>query len=203
MSPKPISIDIDKLINLYRSGKSCDDLTGVFGVSRETLLRRLKAAGEPVRQGPAYRTTDTRETKIRRAKTRAAMKLHAGPTEDEVARIFDSLGVAYRQQTVVGHYNIDFTLAELPVAVEIVTGSGNTHVRANRKERIELIRNSGYHVIECIVNFGTVKAPPSVSGMEQLITLAESFGSEPPARGEHRVIRADGEPYAARSRQLD
>ena len=146
-------MSIDKLINLYRSGKSCDDLAGVFGVSRVTLLRRLKAAGEPVRQGPAYRTTDTMETKVKQATT-SAMKLHAGPTEDEVARIFDSLGVAYRQQTVVGHYNIDFTLAELPVAVEIVTGGGNTHVRANRKERIELIRNSGYHVIECLVNFG-------------------------------------------------
>ncbi|MGP5484583.1 hypothetical protein ACTXMZ_16535 [Brachybacterium alimentarium] len=94
-------------------------------------------------------------------------------------------------------------MAELPVAVEVVTGSGNARLRANRAERIELIRNSGYHVIECLVNFGAIKAPPTVSGLEQLIALAESLGSNPPTRGEHRVVRADGEPYAARSRQLD
>ena len=198
--PHPIAIDTNKLVSLYQSGRSCQDLASIFGTSDTTLRRRLKALGVTIRQGPEYRTTDTEETKVRRAVTRSAMTLHAGPTEDIVAAFLDRLGVGYAQQTVAGHYNIDFTLTGYPVAVEVVTGSGNPRLRENRGKRIEFIRSSGLHLIEFIANLGAIKAAPTLRGAEKLVALAQSLGTVPPTYGQYWMLRADGEPYAPRSR---
>ncbi len=44
-----IPVDVDRLVQLYRQGYSTRDIARVVGVSHDTVLRRLKEAGQPLR----------------------------------------------------------------------------------------------------------------------------------------------------------
>ncbi|HOL17330.1 MAG TPA: helix-turn-helix domain-containing protein [Bacillota bacterium] len=55
MGRSKIPVDVDRLIQLYRQGYSTRDIARVVDVSHDTVLRRLKEAGQPLR---AWRLPD-------------------------------------------------------------------------------------------------------------------------------------------------
>ncbi len=50
MGRKRIPVDVQKLIRLYRSGLSTRRIAARMRVSHDTVLRRLKEAGQPLRR---------------------------------------------------------------------------------------------------------------------------------------------------------
>src|SRR5699024_1551009 len=167
----------------YTAGMTCQNLAAVHGVSEATIRRRLKARGVTIRQGPEYRrgAVDTLAPKIARAKTRHARRLHIGKNAVRLADMLRERGIDFDQQTVVGHYNIDFTFAPHRVAVEVVSGGGNPRQRALAGERIEQVRRAGWHVVELDVRSwcgGLTDA-----GADHLVALLHFLSSEPAAPG--------------------
>ena len=43
-------VDLQKVIELYRAGYSTSKIEEMVGVSHDTILRRLKEAGHPIRR---------------------------------------------------------------------------------------------------------------------------------------------------------
>ena len=50
MGRKRLQIDIKKVIRLYRQGLSTRQIAAQINVSHDTVLRRLKEAGQPLRR---------------------------------------------------------------------------------------------------------------------------------------------------------
>lgn len=106
------------------------------------MITRQSAAHE-ARRGQV----DSFETKLARATTRHRLGLHIGPHEVALAKFLDATDLAYEQQTVCHFYNLDFTLTDLPVAIEVTTGSGNSRLSASKHERMTRILEQ-WHVLE-------------------------------------------------------
>lgn len=49
MGRKRIFVDLMLIIEMYRRGLSTRDIAGAVGISHDTILRRLKEAGQPLR----------------------------------------------------------------------------------------------------------------------------------------------------------
>ncbi|WP_371325940.1 helix-turn-helix domain-containing protein [Corynebacterium sp. HMSC065A05] len=197
------NIDIAEVIELYESGMSCQEIAPRFNTSDTTIRRRLKAAGITLRQGPSYRTSNSMEQRLATAFTNCVAPTHIGPNETHFASFLDDLNVRYRQQTIIGHYNVDFTLQELPVVIEVVSGGGNARTRATKFERYEFILNSGWHIFEMRFNGGTSHDTLTREGVEHMISCAKALGSTPPAFGKYRVFRGDGHLVALRGANRD
>src|SRR5690606_23915810 len=96
-------------------------------------------------------------------------------------------------------YNLDFTLAEGAVAVEVVSGGGNPRVAANALQRREHILN-GRHLIE--VRFQShVERVIKPAVVDQLIAFLDEVAGLPAAPGQHRVVRTDGKLMKLRPRR--
>lgn len=63
MSPKKLALDIPKVCQEYREGRSLRDLAREHGCSHVHLWRELLAAGEPIRKA-----TDAQAQKLPKAK---------------------------------------------------------------------------------------------------------------------------------------
>ncbi|WP_366246743.1 DUF559 domain-containing protein [Corynebacterium flavescens] len=132
------------------------------------------------------------EHRLQTALTNCFAPTHIGPNETHFAGLLDDLGVRYRQQTVIGHYNVDFTLEELPVVIEVVSGGGDANSRAIKFERSKLVLNSGWHLFELRLTSDKGCRPLTLDGAEKIIADANTLGSTPPATGKYRVFRGDG-----------
>ncbi|WP_420805240.1 DUF559 domain-containing protein [Corynebacterium aurimucosum] len=117
---------------------------------------------------------------------------HIGPNETHFAGFLNDLGVGYRQQTVIGHYNVDFTLEKLPVVIEVVSGGSSASARAIAFERSKFILNSGWHLFELRLTSDNGYRPVTLDGVEKMIAYADALGSTPPSAGKYRVFRGDG-----------
>ncbi|WP_371326144.1 DUF559 domain-containing protein [Corynebacterium sp. HMSC070E08] len=171
---------------------TCQQLAPVFNTSESTIRRRLSKAGIEIRQGPSYRTKDTPATKRKRAIANFTTPTHIGPNETHFAGFLDDLSVRYRQQTIIGHYNVDFTLEELPIVIEIMSGGGNSRYHATIFERNKFILNSGWHIFEVRLTNDSGAAPLTRAGVEHIISCAQALGSTPPTVGKYRVFRGNG-----------
>lgn len=139
---------------------------------------------------------DLIERREARATTRYMRGIGAGPHEDAFAEMLDDAGIEYRQQVPCGPHNLDFTVSEDLVAVEIRTGSGNHRVAATEIERRERILNER-HLLEIKFNSTCREWHPRV--IEELIAFTNFARDNKPAPGQYRVIRPNGEPYPARA----
>lgn len=152
----------------------------------------LVAAAHAARRGQR----ESLAVRERRAKKREEQRIGIGPHEQAFARMLDVRRIKYRQQTALGPYCMDFTVDEGLVAVEIVSGSGNTRVARNRPQRIESVLEK-HHLFEVRFSSG---GPRVVSErvVDQLVAfLDETRGNEAGAR-QHRVVRPNGDLYPTR-----
>jgi very-short-patch-repair endonuclease len=202
------------VITAYLAGASVLGLATKFGTSRQiinTILDRAgiirRTAGEQERikwrkmsarqrqhqTAAAHETRrgqkDPRKRRKARAQTRHERGLHIGPFERIFAQMLDAVGIKYRQQTPCETYNIDFTLTEHPVAVEIVRGSSR-HSRSYKSRRLSYVLNH-WHLFE-IRTTSAYRTALNPKIVEKLIAFANLTCLAPPPPGQHRVIRADG-----------
>lgn len=212
---------VERIRSLYAQGLSSTDVAVIVGRSEVSVRRTAKVHGfgrdrseamahrwatatPEARQAmlePAHDavrgTTHTLAKRIAHADMVANVDCFVGPHEVTFAGMLDERGIAYDQQTPCGPYNIDFTLAELGVAVEIVAGGGNDRVRADRRNRCEQVLNE-WHLIE--VRFQT-PLPRKISPLvvDEIVAFGELVAGLPAFPGKHRMVRTDGQVIRPRS----
>ncbi len=133
---------------------------------------------------------------IARANTRYQRLIGVGPLEIEFAKLLNTAGIQYSQQVPLGKYNLDFTICENLIAVEICSGAGNNRISKNRFERIKSILNQR-HLLEIRFHTGAPKYfTPNV--INQVITFIDFARLNPTSPSKYRVIRPNGERYPIR-----
>ena len=160
------------------------------GLSKAERAATVSAAHK-ARRG----SKDKIETLLARAATRYVRGVGIGPHERTFAKMLEKAGIPYRQQVPLGKYNIDFTVSEDLVAVEIRSGSG----RAYNFERVHQRRESileHRHLFEVYFTGTSRKLRPKV--IEQLVAFLDFARRNKPAPGQHRMIRPDGDIYLTR-----
>lgn len=210
-------------LRAFQDGGSVKAIAERFGVQRSTIVALLRKHGITPRSRRdamllrmAQATPEERlrlteaahaacrgrrvpeEARINMAKGRERTKSHASDDARFLAGCIEALDVAVTLEKAVGPYNIDIALNELSVAVEIQGGHWHSHGRhgARLAERREYLLSRGWHLVE-IWRFGDFRHFPMQTMAHQLIAMAQGFCPDPSGRGEHRVIRGDGQPVAA------
>lgn len=131
-----------------------------------------------------------------RANSRHHNLIGIGPHEIVLAKLLDAANIQYQQQVSCGKYNIDFTIGEDLIAVEVCAGTGNSRISKRRPKRIEYILNSR-HLVEIRFHTGYARIfSPGI--IEKLVAFIDFARFNPPPPGKYRVIRPDGERYPIR-----
>jgi very-short-patch-repair endonuclease len=182
--------------------ESCEELALDRPFSEATLRRRLGARGVVLRQGPSYARSPTGEENAQRARTRQVRMLHASPNEGILAGLLIDRGEAVLPQAAIGPYNVDLALTEPRIAVEVHGGGYGPRARTNRPRRIEYLRGAGWHVVEILTRYGR-PCPVTGDGADYLVAFAQEARRKPSAPREHRVVWADGSPYAGMALYAD
>jgi hypothetical protein len=113
-----------------------------------------------------------------------------GPHEVVFADMLRAREIGFAQQTALDIYNLDFTLTEYPVAVEIVSGGGSNGRWERLKQRRAYVLNH-WHLFEVQFRKGRrVLAEPVI---DKLVTFAEKVRTDPTPYGQHRVVWPNGD----------
>jgi very-short-patch-repair endonuclease/biotin operon repressor len=212
-----LNLDIDDLVAAHKAGESVKSIAERLGCSRTVVVDRLQKAGvtphsrsEAMRLRQAALSPEERlalaskaheavrgrvhpeEEKIRRAKTRFKKQLGVSPYARELRDALQKLGRRVELEWPLGPYNLDIALDRPPIAVELHGGGWHSvgrHAR-RRAERIEYLRGCGWSVIEV----WQIKAGwDSLAVSYQIQAISKLIGPNPPAIGEHWMLRCDGE----------
>jgi hypothetical protein len=120
-----------------------------------------------------------------------------GPHEVVFAEMLRTRGIGFLQQTALDVYNIDFTLTEYPVAVEIVSGGGaNGRWEALHKRRIHVLHH--WHLFE--VKFRTGRRVFAEPVIDKLIAFAEKVSADPTPFGQYRMVWPNGDEIRTNAR---
>lgn len=168
-------IDIPALLADYQQGESINALAKRFGISRRSIESRLLSNGIQLRtQSDAERlkwskmNPDARERQVAKAHAASKVKFKGIPpsyatlvgksemwqrtgrmtrSEASVSAILTDLGIPHTPQYVVGTYNIDLAVNEMPIAVEVASsGIGKTYGPKLRR-KLEHLFSRGWLVL--------------------------------------------------------
>lgn len=135
-------------------------------------------------------TRDPLERKNARARTNESRLNRVSPEEKVFLSMLINEGIAPRQQTAVGPYNLDFTIDS--VAVEVF--GGGWHAQAERlrqfEQRTRYLFEAGWHVYVVWVE---ARRWPLIDVSQDIIAFAKEGRSLPASRRRYRVIRGNGE----------
>lgn len=216
-------VDFDKIAELHLAGETIQKLASDFGVSRPTIIRRLRRAEVPVRSqseagflryrnrpGEGKRVTaaaheavrgkqQTIEHRRKYARARQANPPAMSVHEAMFAAWLDERNIPYVREMAVDKYNLDFAIA--PVAVEILGGEwhGTRKKAAQHRSRTPEILNSGWALL---LIWATPTCPLTPAAADYAISHLEAVRADPSLIGEYRVIRGDGQ-LLARARAED
>lgn len=153
---------------------------------------RARAAHDSVRGKPA-----SRDGLRQGAFTKHRQDWIIGPHERVFAEMLRARGIGFAQQTPLDIYNMDFTLTEYPVAVEIVTGGGsNGHWQKLHERRIHVLHH--WHLFEVKFRKGRrVLAEPVI---DKLIAFAEKVRTDPTPYGQYRMVWPNGDEIRTNAR---
>ena len=221
---KRIEIDADDLIGKYQSGQSAKKLGEAFGISRKTVRRILVENGVHIRgldesQSTWWRSIDP-STKSKIIDTlNKGRELNAGSPRSEEWHRLAALGreaspnnwitkeeiifrdcIAATAQKAIGKYSVD--LAWEPIAVEIHRADciAGPRERGRFFQRMEHILDGGWSLAIVV---WTPEIPLSVVAAENVISWSEPIRSNPPDRGQYRVIWGDGKLLSAGDHDTD
>ena len=212
-----LDLNVDDLIRRHELGASIKQLAQECGCSRGVLVARFKERGvvqrgrsEAMRVRMAATPVEERkrivskaneaarsrvhseEEKIRRAKTRHELQLGVSAYAMELLSPLEQLCGRVHLEWPVGSYNLDLALDVLPVAVEIHGGgwhcTGDHSLR--RPERLEYLRRCGWSVIEV---WQVKRGWDPLAVAYQVDAIRKLIGPNPPAIGEHWMLRCDGD----------
>ena len=161
MPKERIVLDTNKIIKLYNSGKSINELANIFNVSRPTITRRLKNSGIVVRGQTeanqlmmSKRTIEEnlhnvraahnavrgkprpREQKLKTAISRQAnFTGYRSPYERDIANELIKRNIEFVPQFAIDIYNIDFAIGD-NIAFEVAgTLTGDTAPDSTREAK--------------------------------------------------------------------
>jgi len=206
----------DNLLSRYMAGEPEHKLAREWGISRYALHSHLLESSIHVRtqsemeflkwskMTPKQRANQTRnahvatrgkklpiETQIKRAKTVEQLQRPIAPAEKLLAQWLSAAGLSITQQKAVFIYNLDITINEPPIAVEIFGGywhAYGTHL-ARFHQRTKYLLDSGWHVV--IVWVDGIQHPLDVACADYIIALANELSTNPLVARQYRVIWGD------------
>lgn len=205
------------VVNAYVGGVSELALARQHGVARTVIRRVITEAGVVPRNGSEsqfqrYHGTTAEDRKAVTAAANAAMRgrtltwekrlrdaagrqrsaAFVSELENVIASELRERGLVVVQQTAIGPYNCDLTVATGSVAVEVFGGgwhwSGHHAVR--HRQRSRYILDQGWHLLCFIVDR---KRPLTAAGYDYLVAFAEFAERNPSARREYRVVGGTGQ----------
>lgn len=205
--------NISDIADLYRSGESVNHLSKKFGISRTCITRNLRDYGVELRNQSASEyvkwervrlvnpaqvrrqveaahnarrgSRDSAEVKRKRATTRAKRCTHVFANEAEIASSIRALGFTVTQQTAVGHYNVDLTVDELRIAVEVISTKLNRVRSQKAAQRAVNILNHGWKVVMVLMFDGEARFSDIA---KNLVALGKLPSSNETGWGQYRVI---------------
>lgn len=205
-----IDLNVDDLVKRYQSGQSLKSISDDLGISRPTLLRRLREAGVPIRGRSeaeslkwSQMTPDQRANQVGKAhaavrgvpkgqawlEARAAARVRrTSAGEQELLEMLRARGLDPEVQFPVGKYNLD--LAVRPVAVEIHVQTTHPFTWPRQVQRIEDILRHHWLSLYVWLKPGQVVTEAAA---DQVVALMKLARREPALHGKYRVIRADGQ----------
>lgn len=202
--------NLDDLVQRYLDGESALKLSKEAGVCDRAFRNRLTARGIAIRSKNSYPPhvaeahaarrgkRDGAEVMHKRALSRERLGCGTSHREDEFAALLSARGVPFTRQKAIGRYNVDFALTEVPLAVEVSAGGGNSRRQARAKERTEYLLNVGWYVLQMEISGKADRI--SDEAIDRVVAAACILRANPSAPREHRMIRADGKDVARRRR---
>jgi transposase len=215
--------DEDAAIQAFLDGGSVKGVAEQFGVQRRTITALLRKHGITPRNRRdamllrmAQATPEERqrlteaahaacrgrrvpeECQIRIAEGRERTKAHASFEALALAEILADRGFPVTLEKAFGPYNIDIALDERSIAVEIQGGNWHGFGRhgARLGKRREYILSRGWHLVEVWRLQGDASVTMQAMA-DNLITELEALSLDPSGRGEHRMIRCNGQALPA------
>jgi uncharacterized protein (DUF433 family) len=184
--PRWVNIDMSKLVSEYLSGASASDLASEYGVSTDTIERRLHPLGIMRKPGVAANREKISGTRQKNA-------VGVGRFEDEIFDMLTIRGFDPIRQHAVGRRNIDVSIH--PIAVEIWFSSLRPDNDAYCRERIVDLADAGWNIAYVFISRRTHTLSERVA--DQLIAWHKTAEANPSSRREYRVIRGTGELISA------
>lgn len=212
-----LSLDVDDLVKRHEAGESVKKIAESYGCARNVVVKRLNEAGVSQRgrseamyvrmrnASPEERLRLTEkaheaargrvcseEQKIKGARTRFLRQRGISPYAVELAHRLEELGAFSVFEYPAGPYNLDLSLVGTTVAVEVHGGGWHTSGRHGRRrgDRLKYLLSRGWTVIEV---WQVSKSWNSISVANQVVAIAQQLGSDPATRGQHWMLRCDGD----------
>jgi len=226
-----LPLPIDEIAASYLSGVSEKALADRYGVSRNVIAARLRAAGvsrrtlweaeqlvHAKRTPEQYRryvqaahaavrgSTRSFEELCMRACTRERKQLHASPQELRLQALLAAQGVRMISQKAIGPYNAD--LGAFPVAVEVFGGNWHAYGRHATRfaDRTRYILDQGWNLVIVWTNNRKRRdeaIPISAVAADYIAAFFQESSSDPTIRSQYRVIWGDGQPVPTSGLDLD
>jgi very-short-patch-repair endonuclease len=217
-----IVIDLDDLRRRYEAGASVKQLAEHFGCSRRPIAQRLEDMGITPRDrseamylrmantsfedrqklvknanSVARERVHSEQEKIKRALAVYSSKRNVSPYEVDVIEALEAHGIVVVSQYPVGPYNLDISLVERPLAMEIHGGGFHASGRhaARRPQRLEYLFSRGWSLIE-VWNV-TPRTWNPVAVAENFIALGNLMRSDPAPHSRHWMILGNAQPAPA------
>lgn len=223
-----VNIDLVTLRSMYEGGTSVKGLAKEFGVASSVIVSRLgeieitprnRSEAMYVRMGQTSteerrRLTDaahaavrgvtqTEEHRCKIASTRETIRFKISRAEDMFVEMLSEHGISCTQQKAFGRYNVDITLNEFPIIVEINGGgwhSFGAHA-ARYAKRTKYLLDCGMDVI--IIWVDGINYPLESGATDYIVALSEKLGSQKPVRGHEHMIRGDGQSTSIGQRKFN
>jgi very-short-patch-repair endonuclease len=225
---KRINIDADELIRLYNSGISVKALGKHFGCNATVIKSRLIENGVTIRGRSdamytrmAQTTTEerirltaaahsairgkchTEEHMEKIAATRERRQTFISRSEEILADMLRERGFPCTLQKAFGKYNVDISLDEFPVIVEVNGGGWHTYGKhaARYAERTKYLLDSGVDVIIIWVNGKSI--PLESGAADYIITISRELCREKTMRGKEHMIWGNGKSTSVGQRKFN
>ena len=223
MSSKIKIPNINDIIELYNSGVSFNQLENKFGISRQTLTNHFKSLGINTRtqsESEALKWSKMSETqrkrqvqkahesckgryistaeKIKRAKSAFDNAYKKGIYETEITENLIKKGFPAINQFNFGIYNIDISIHELPIFIEIQTSSLHLLRKPKLIKRTKHILNSKKLLI--YVMFDQSNKDVSIDLItNKIISYINILSLDKTILGKYVMIGRDGQPFPSSS----
>lgn len=192
----------------YQAGIPLKKISAMYGMCNKRFSKALKERGIIPNGQATFRKNFTQEYQSEKCRlaqpwkhaTKASFDQRAlflkeskgvvGQGESELLSMLSDKGLICSHQTAVGSYNIDITLDEYFIAVEVERGSWCGD-RTSAMQRLEYLFNRGWRVI--FVRIGRCGAFIDYAAIaNKLVSLCQIVGKNPPSCSQYGVLRRDG-----------
>jgi very-short-patch-repair endonuclease len=215
---KRINIDLDNLLQMYKSGMLLCEIGKHFGVSWLTVRNRLIEIGHPLRSLSETRQITvshmtqeersryaraahdavrgirrTMEDLCKRAKGKELRQSHVTRIELICVRMLEDFGFSCITQKAIGPYNVDIAITKPPIAVEIFGGHWHSTGRhaARFRKRFDYIINAGWLPV---IIWVSRDYPLEIGAIKYIVSLAKKMRRGESVRSKEHMIWGHGKP---------